>query len=126
LFIITWDEQVNGKDVHQLFLFSLLDLNGNFCFHVCTVCFDFCDELLCNNHRTKGRKKGNKRLAHRNCRSFIRVDLSRKQVQSSTMSRLLIGSSNVYRSYRVLTFNKFPEYTMIRFVYNKSFKIEIE
>ena len=81
----------------------------------------FWDELLCNHQRTKGRKKGNKRLAHGNCRSFIRVNLSRKQVQNSTMSRLLIGSSNVYRSYRVLTFNKFPEDTMIRFVYNKSF-----
>jgi len=30
------------------------------------------------------------------------------------MSRLLIGSSNVYRSYRTTTFNKYPEYNMIR------------
>jgi hypothetical protein len=30
------------------------------------------------------------------------------------MSRLLIGSSNVYRSYRATTFNKYPEYNMIR------------
>jgi hypothetical protein len=31
-----------------------------------------------------------------------------------TMSRLLVGSSNVYKYYRASTFSKYPEYNMIR------------
>ena len=42
------------------------------------------------------------------------------------MSRLLIGSSNVYRHYRAMAFNKYTEYSMIRCVDIESFVAQME
>lgn len=42
------------------------------------------------------------------------------------MSRLLIGSSNVYRHYKASAYNKFPEYSMIRCVDIDSFVAQME
>jgi hypothetical protein len=42
------------------------------------------------------------------------------------MSRLLVGSSNVYRHYRAVAFNKYTEYSMVRCVDIESFVSQME
>ena len=42
------------------------------------------------------------------------------------MLRLLVGSSNVYRHYRAVAFNKYTEYSMVRCVDIESFVSQME
>jgi hypothetical protein len=42
------------------------------------------------------------------------------------MSRLLIGSSNVYRHYRAVAYSKYTEYSMVRCVEIESFVSQME
>lgn len=63
-------------------------------------------------------------------KSICEIDHSKDFIQRSNirpaMSRLLIGSSNVYKHYRAATYDKFPEYTMIRCTNIESFVAHLD